>query len=306
MLEGCTSASRSREDILPLNRARPHGRGQQLSRRDWAVFLPTLLTVCVLAYAGHQATAAHSRANVSPAAVGSLRAAIPPDTGHIVFRESPSSVISERKLHDDSVGGPADIIALTEPLVQRIAARESEASVPAVVLRRTSRDLSQSQDIIEVQDRLAELGYLSVKSTGAWGQLSKLALEAFKEANRLPPDGSWDDSTEQSLFSSAAEPAPAFVGAWAGDVRACSKRARQDGLLPTIIEISGARAGEASCLFHKRRQVATGWNVAATCSDGQERWTANIQLAVSEGRLTWASERGTQTYIKCQGTPPSR
>src|SRR5262252_10731255 len=90
-----------------------------------------------------------------------------------------------------------------------------------------------------------------------------------------------------------------FVGIWAADVRACSALDRS-GFLLTVIDTDGARAGETLCAFESKRQTKLGWDVVARCSNSHERWTANVSLSVKDNRLSWNSQRGTQTYLRCQ------
>jgi hypothetical protein len=90
-----------------------------------------------------------------------------------------------------------------------------------------------------------------------------------------------------------------FVGIWAADARACSALDRS-GFLLTVIDTDGARAGETLCAFESKRQTKLGWDVVARCSNSHERWTANVSLSVKDNRLSWKSQRGTQTYLRCQ------
>jgi len=48
------------------------------------------------------------------------------------------------------------------------------------------------------------------------------------------------------------------------------------------------------------RLTQSGWNVVANCSNGRERWVANVRLKVQGERLTWSSERGSQAYVRCE------
>jgi len=89
-----------------------------------------------------------------------------------------------------------------------------------------------------------------------------------------------------------------FVGIWAADARACSALDRS-GFLLTVIDTDGARAGETLCAFESKRQTKLGWDVVARCSNSHERWTANVSLSVKDNRLSWKSQRGTQTYLRC-------
>ena len=90
-----------------------------------------------------------------------------------------------------------------------------------------------------------------------------------------------------------------FVGIWAADARACSALDRS-GFLLTVIDTDGARAGETLCAFESKRQTKLGWDVVARCSNSHERWTANVSLSVKDNRLSWNSQRGTETYLRCQ------
>src|SRR5262249_36303022 len=90
-----------------------------------------------------------------------------------------------------------------------------------------------------------------------------------------------------------------FVGIWAADARACSALDRS-GFLLTVIDTDGARAGETLCAFESKRQTKLGWDVVARCSNSHERWTANVSLSVKDNRLSWKSQRGTETYLRCQ------
>ena len=92
---------------------------------------------------------------------------------------------------------------------------------------------------------------------------------------------------------------PSIVGVWAPDSGTCSARNFRDGVLPTVINVDGAWAGETFCIFRNKKQTETGWRVVARCSNPNEHWTANVRLTVNDNRLTWRSKRGTQAYTRC-------
>lgn len=89
------------------------------------------------------------------------------------------------------------------------------------------------------------------------------------------------------------------VGVWSPDGGNCSARDFKDGMLPTVINAEGAWAGETFCVFTKRKETESGWRVVAKCTAQRARWTSNVRLTVSDNRLTWTSERGTQAYTRC-------
>jgi hypothetical protein len=169
------------------------------------------------------------------------------------------------------------------------------------------RDLFNRGHVKEVQQRLIQLGYLSVPATGVWGPLSRKALRAFKSAHDLTADENWDEATERSLFSADVEQAEAFVGIWGIDASACSPRLNRKGFLPAVIDGEGAWAGETFCTFERKTRTASGWAVVANCSNAHARWTANVRLIMNGDQLTWTSERGSVSYLRCQpGLGPAR
>ena len=54
-----------------------------------------------------------------------------------------------------------------------------------------------------------------------------------------------------------------------------------------------------------QRESANEWRIRATCADEHDQWNANIRLTLAGSRLTWASERGTATYLRCPVARPA-
>ena len=63
-------------------------------------------------------------------------------------------------------------------------------------------------DIVAAQNRLIELRFLAGPSDGVWGTKSRMALRAFKIANRLVADDKWDDLVSSRLYSTKAARSP--------------------------------------------------------------------------------------------------
>jgi hypothetical protein len=93
-----------------------------------------------------------------------------------------------------------------------------------------------------------------------------------------------------------------FTGVWAPDPAACSPRQNRRGYLPAVIGADGAWAGETSCTFENGQQTGTTWRFSAVCSNARRKWKADVRLTVTGDRLVWASQRGSQAYVRCART----
>ena len=167
-------------------------------------------------------------------------------------------------------------------------------------------DLAQVEDAKRVQRRLIDLGFLFATANGNWGPRSRSALRDFRGAQRVGTQGlgnsdTWDEKVQQALFSPAAARAPAtgtFVGAWGINVDQCQQA--PDNRSPLRINTHRAEAFGATCQFNStQRESANEWRIRASCADEHDRWNANIRLTLAGSRLTWTSERGTATYLRC-------
>jgi hypothetical protein len=141
---------------------------------------------------------------------------------------------------------------------------------------------------------------LPVMDAGIRPEQAVLAPSQFSEVAEA--QASVEPSASPDLAAApepAALPDSSIAGVWVPDASACSARAFREGLLPTVINMEGAWAGETFCMFKKRSQTEAGWTLTADCSNSRERWTTHVRLTVNGNRLIWASKRGTQAYTRC-------
>ena len=192
---------------------------------------------------------------------------------------------------------PARLVEATSP---DGAAATPPAGPDAAATARPVRDLADPAQARAVQHRLADLGFFHAAATGLWGPRSRQALAAFKARSGLPRTDAWDEPTERSLFGAELRNVASFVGLWAPDAQACTPQLKQGGLLPATINEQGAWAGETSCQFQRRKQTGTVSTIVASCFDQRRRWTANVRIETHGDRLTWSSEQGSQTYVRCR------
>jgi hypothetical protein len=166
-------------------------------------------------------------------------------------------------------------------------------------------DLREIENAKQVQQRLIDLGFLFGAADGSWGQRSRRALQEFRAANGLGESDIWDEATQERLLrapdaKAAKTSGISFIGGWGVDVAECRDS-------PITITARRAEGSGASCEFHSsQRESSNAWRLRAECSSNTERWNAIIRLTVSTSKLTWSSERGTTTYVRCPVNSASR
>jgi hypothetical protein len=91
---------------------------------------------------------------------------------------------------------------------------------------------------------------------------------------------------------------PTFIGGWTDDIGRC----RTGKKAPLVISARAAKTASGECDFGSvTREAANRWRVTATCLAEGKSWRAKIALKLAEPTLTWSSERGTETYVRCKG-----
>ena len=184
---------------------------------------------------------------------------------------------------------------------------QTEISPPAFTVRESvdtvktpqQLDLREIEDAKRVQQRLIDLGFLFGAADGNWGPRSRRALQEFRAANGLGDSDTWDEAAQERLLTAPDARAAnssdiRFVGGWGVDVAECRKSPL------TITTRRAADAFGAACEFRStQRESSNVWRLRAQCTNDGEHWNANIRLTLSGSKLTWVSERGTTTYVRC-------
>jgi hypothetical protein len=89
-----------------------------------------------------------------------------------------------------------------------------------------------------------------------------------------------------------------FIGGWAENIGEC-QQSQHDGA-PLVIGLHAAKTASSECDFRSVAQTATSqWRVVARCFSEGDSWNAHIDLRLAGSNLTWSSERGTATYVRC-------
>jgi hypothetical protein len=143
------------------------------------------------------------------------------------------------------------------------------------------------KDATGVQQQVIEAGSLGRFTDALWGPP---ALDP-------PPEIRLTESPQRNMTNSSGGLAVfTFVGSWTDDSGRCLTGQKA----PLIISSHAAKTASGECDFGLvARQTANRWRVAAICTADGEFWRAHIALKLVGSRLTWSSERGTTTYLRC-------
>jgi hypothetical protein len=132
-------------------------------------------------------------------------------------------------------------------------------------------------------------------------------LSEFKTANELTSNDIWDQLAEQKLFADNPTTVSSYVdnafgnamdGIWAADLGACPGSPSQTGL-PISVTSQRASAGGTTCGFNEKKTDGSKWFIKAACHSDSEAWSSNITLSRQGNQLSWKSERGSATYLRC-------
>jgi len=162
-----------------------------------------------------------------------------------------------------------------------------------------ARNPLNHSDALWIQKRLRDLGYYFGSGDGVWGASSRSALRDFKAINGLQENDTWDKETEERLSSGQnIHPSGIFLGQWGLDIAQCQQF--QDSSAPITINSHRAETVGSVCNFRSiKREATNSWRIHAVCSADGNSWNANISLKLVGSKLSWSSERGTATYVRC-------
>jgi hypothetical protein len=156
-----------------------------------------------------------------------------------------------------------------------------------------------SSDAIVLQKRLSQQGYFKGKPNGLWGLASRSALRDFKAVSNLPNDDQWDGNTEQALMAEGSlRASDTFIGGWGEDQNDCDPT--QPGGARLRINTRQAEIEDVTCRFAAIRREESGWRVTAECAKQGKKWSSDVKIEASGGRLTWTSNGETNAYLRCR------
>jgi len=154
-------------------------------------------------------------------------------------------------------------------------------------------------DAIALQKRLSQQGFFKGKPNGVWGLASRSALRDFKAVSNLTPDDQWDSNTEQAIMADGSVRASeTFIGGWGEDQSDCGPT--RPGGARLRINTRQAEIEDVTCKFVTIARDGSGWRVAAECAKPGKKWSSDVRIEASAGRLTWTSNGETNAYLRCR------
>lgn len=109
------------------------------------------------------------------------------------------------ELLESEAASGTDPIESIDSQVASAMATPTPTPVPYNTLTRED----ESDEVLRMQDRLSELGYLTEEYDGYFGEVTENCVKAFQQANGLEATGIADNATLQKLYSEEAVPAQA-------------------------------------------------------------------------------------------------
>jgi hypothetical protein len=234
-------------------------------------------------------------------AFGGLRVAQPQNPLPTPTRYAPVSIQSSEalaKLSFEQPGGLSDVAGAT-PDVQSpdnrqgadnstpIASNGAKAPGPPAA-DRPAAAAAAGPDGLRIQQRRTEADSPGVFTDVVW----------HPQLSNPPPDSRLANSQRRNVPDPPGAGADTtFVGRWTDDIGRC----RTGRKAPLVISSRAAKTANGECAFGVvAREAANRWRVTAICAAGESFWRANIALKLMEPNLTWSSERGTETYVRCK------
>ncbi len=113
----------------------------------------------------------------------------------------------------------------------------------------------QSPEILNYQQRLKALGYLTTEPDGTFGEDTKVAVRRFQESNGLIADGYIGPSTKDALMSAEAQGNALTIGAKGDDVTRVQNRLKDLGYMKKATGYYGEDTETAVRNFQKTNRL---------------------------------------------------
>jgi hypothetical protein len=199
-----------------------------------------------------------------------------------VTRWLPDLMATPRHISEPTTG---TLTSPSEETAQSLHALDNGPSVAPtpvipIIIRRSTSSSEQVFELPPDNETSSQIAVPeSVEAVAVPQQLDLRNIEDIKHVQRDTNAASTSD--------------PGFIGRWGSNAAECRKS-------PLMITRRRAESSGATCEFQSTQpENLNRWRLQARCANDGERWNANIRFALSGSKLTWSSERGTTTYVRC-------
>lgn len=155
----------------------------------------------------------------------------------------------------------------------------------------------ENDEILQYQQKLNKLGYLTTKPDGKYGNDTVVAVKRFQENNGLISDGYMGPATKELLMSNEATENALIIGDSGDDVTNVQKYLRKLGYLDSVTGYFGSATYEAVVNFQKRNGLSTDGKVGSQTinkllSSSAKKWSGSTSGSGSGGSSSGGSSSG--------------
>ncbi len=155
----------------------------------------------------------------------------------------------------------------------------------------------ENDEILQYQQRLNELGYLTTKPDGKYGNDTVVAVKRFQENNGLISDGYIGPATKELLMSNEATENALIIGDSGDDVTNVQKYLKKLGYLDSVTGYFGSATHEAVVNFQERNGLSTDGKVGSQTinkllSSSAKKWSGSTGGSSTGGSSSGGSHSG--------------
>ncbi|MHB8065044.1 MAG: C40 family peptidase [Ruminiclostridium sp.] len=158
----------------------------------------------------------------------------------------------------------------------------------------------ENDEIKQYQQKLNQLGYLTTKPDGKYGNDTVVAVKRFQENNGLIADGYFGPATKELLMSDEVTENAIAIGDSGEDVTNIQKYLEKLGYLDSVTGYFGSDTHDAVLNFQKTNGLSTDGKVGSQTinkllSASAEKWSGNSGGNSSNGSGSGGSSSGGNT-----------
>jgi len=160
----------------------------------------------------------------------------------------------------------------------------------------------ESDEIMQYQQKLNQLGYLTTKPDGKYGKDTVVAVKHFQENNSLIADGYFGPATKELLMSNDVTENAISIGDSGEDVNNVQKYLEKLGYLKSVTGYFGSDTHDAVLHFQKNNNLSADGKVGSQTinkllSSNAKKWNTNSGGSSSIGSSSGGSNSGGSSSV---------